>query len=155
MQPVRAIAVIISLVSLVVVSCTGPEGADDAPGSGSSTGPTVISEETGDSRFIPGRFTYRFDSITANATFDGSLATLNVRNDSGAELGPPSIYVIAADGRRYDAPPGQVAPIADASEATLEFVFPEAVSPRTIGLTVLSFGDLNVGAMAPVPAPSG
>ncbi|HVF08985.1 MAG TPA: hypothetical protein VNC60_10445 [Actinomycetota bacterium] len=151
MQPLRAIAA----VSLVVVSCTGQEAADDAPPAGPSTGPTVISEETGDTRFIPGRFVYRFDSITANATFDGSLATLNVRNDSGAALGPPSIYVIAADGRRYDAPPGQAEPIVDAAEATLEFAFPEAVSPRTIGLTVLSFGDLNVGAMAPVPAPNG
>jgi hypothetical protein len=150
-QPLRTVA-ILSLLSVAVASCTGGDRVGEGDPRESSNPPTVISEETGDTRFVPGRFQYRFDSITASATFEGSLATLSVRNDSGAELGAPSIYVIAADGKRYDAEGGEAAPIADAGEATLEFAFPDAVSPRTIGLTVLSFGDLNVGAMAPVPA---
>ena len=35
----------------------------------------------------------------------------------------------------------------------MEFIFPEAVTPQAIGLAILSFGDDNVGAMAPVPRP--
>lgn len=150
MRPLRIIAILL-LLSVVLVSCTGRDRAEEGPSEDRSNVPTVISEETGDTRFVPGRFVYRFDSITADVTFRGNLATLTVRNDSGAELGAPSIYVIGADGRRYDAPAGDAAPIADAAETTLELAFPDAVSPRTIGLTVLSFGDLNVGAMAPVP----
>ena len=46
------------------------------------------------------------------------------------------------------------APIADGEQVTLEFTFPEAVTPQTIGLAILSFGDDNVGAMAPVPRPN-
>ncbi len=51
---------------------------------------------------MPGRFIYQFNSITAQATFGGNVATMNIRNGTGAELGPPSLYVIGADDRRYD-----------------------------------------------------
>ena len=49
----------------------------------------MVSEDTGSAGFVPGRFRYQFNSITAAATFHGSVATLNVRNGTGSELGAP------------------------------------------------------------------
>ena len=139
-------------VAVLVAACT--RGGDPTDGPTSPAGPSgtgVISEDGGDTRFVPGRFVYRFNSITAQATFEGSVAAMSVTNDSGSELGVPSLYVIGADDRRYDGMTQDAAPIASGEQATLEFTFPEAVVPQTIGLAVLSFGALNVGAMAPVP----
>ena len=62
--------------------------------------------------------------------------------------------MLGADDRRYDGVVDGAVPIADGEQVTLEFRFPDAVSPQTIGLAVLSFGDDNVGAMAPVPRPN-
>jgi hypothetical protein len=111
----------------------------------------VISEEGGDTRFVPGRFIYRFNSISAQAIFEGSVAAMSITNDSGLELGVPSLYVIGVDDRRYNGATEGAARIASGEQVSLEFTFPEAVKPQMIGLAVLSFGDLNVGAMAPVP----
>jgi hypothetical protein len=114
-----------------------------------------VSVDTGDTDFVPGSFIYQFNGITAQATFEGDVATMNIRNGTGAALGAPSLYVLGADDRRYDGAVDGAAPIADGEQVTLEFTFPGAVAPQTIGLAVLSFGDDNVGAMAPVPQPSG
>ena len=144
------------ILGLIAVSLSACIGADDpecrSPPVASSDGGGVISEDQSDTVFVPGRFIYRFNSITAQATFDGSVATISIRNDTGAELGAPSLYVLGADDRRYDGTVEGAAPIADGEQATLEFTFPDAVTPQTIGLAVLSFGELNVGAMAPAPA---
>ncbi|MEX1263650.1 MAG: hypothetical protein WEE66_06905 [Actinomycetota bacterium] len=139
-------------VALLVVACTRGVDPTDGPSSPAApSGAGVISEDSGDTRFVPGRFVYRFNSITAQATFEGSVATMSITNDTGSELGVPSLYVIGADDRRYDGATESAAPIASGEQASLEFMFPEAVKPQTIGLAILSFGDLNVGAMAPVP----
>ena len=111
-----------------------------------------MSEDTGETAFVAGRFAYGFNDITAQATFDGNVATLNVRNGTGSELGPPALYVLGADDRRYDGVADGVAPIPDWQQVSLEFSFPAAVNPQTIGLAVLMFGDDNVGAMAPFAA---
>jgi hypothetical protein len=111
--------------------------------------------DTGDTDFIPGRFIYQFNSITAQATFEGSVATMTIRNGTGAELGQPSLTVVGVDDRSYEGTAEGAAAIPDGEQVTLEFTFPDAVTPQSIGLAVLSFGEDNVGAMAPVPKPSG
>lgn len=142
-------------VAIAASACTGDDdGASAVPSASSPAGDGVVSEDTGDTEFIPGRFIYQFNSITAQATFEGNVATMNVRNGTGADLGAPSLYVLGADDRRYDGVVDGAGPIADGEQVTLEFRFPDAVSPQTIGLAVLSFGDDNVGAMAPVPRPN-
>jgi len=154
--PVRRIFV--PFVALaIVITASGCTGGDDAatPATVTPSGEGVVSGDTGDTAFAPGRFIYQFNSITAQATFDGSVATMNVRNATGAELGPPSLYVLGADDRRYDGQVDGAGPIGDGEQATLEFVFPSAVSPQSIGLVVLTFGEDNVGAMAPVPKGAG
>ncbi len=138
--------------AITVPACIGADRPATESTAVTPSGGGVVSEDSGDTAFVPGRFIYRFNAITAEATFDGSVATLSVRNDSGSELGAPSLYVVGADDRRYDGTIDAAAPIADGEQSLLEFSFPTAVTPQTIGLAVLSFGELNVGAMAPVPA---
>ncbi len=152
--PLRRICVVILGLTLAVTAsaCIGADDPEPRSPAGAPSDGGVISEDSSDTVFVPGRFIYRFNSISAEAEFDGSVATMSIRNDTGAELGAPSLYVLGADDRRYDATVDGAAPIADGEQATLEFTFPDVVSPQTIGLAVLSFGDLNVGAMAPVPA---
>lgn len=142
-------------VAVAASACTGgDDGASAVPSTSSPAGEGVVSEDTGNTEFIPGRFIYQFNSITAQATFEGNVATMNVRNGTGADLGAPALYVLGADDRRYDGVVDGAVPIADGEQVTLEFTFPDAVSPQTIGLAILSFGDDNVGAMAPVPRPN-
>ena len=139
---------------LVAAACTGGEPTSpSSPATTPSDG--VVSVDTGDTDFIPGRFIYQFNSITAQATFEGNVATMTIRNGTGTELGPPSLTVVGADDRRYEGAIEGAAPITDGEQVTVEFTFPDAVSPQTIGLAVLSFGDDTVGAMAPVPKPAG
>lgn len=154
MRPLRRIVTpILGLaLALWVPACTG--GDDPPPGSPSvapSEGDGVVSEDLGDTVFVPGRFAYRFNSIIAQATFDGSVATLHIRNESESELGAPSLYVIGADDRRYDGVAQGAAAINAGEQASLELTFPDVVTAQSIGLAVLSFGEMNVGAMAPVP----
>ena len=139
------------MASLIAACTRGGDPTDGPTSPAGASGTGVVSEDSGDTRFVPGRFMYRFNSITAQATFDGSQATLTIRNDSGSELGAPSLYVLGADDRRYDGMVEGAASIADGEQATVEFTFLDTVTPQTIGLAVLSFGELNVGAMAPVP----
>jgi hypothetical protein len=135
-------------------ACTeGDGGASAVPTTPSLSG-GVVSEDTGETEFLPGRFIYQFNSITAQAAFEGNVATMNIRNGTGSDLGAPSVYVVGTDDRRYDGMVEGAAPVADGDQVILEFTFPEPVMPQTIGLVVLSFGDDNVGAMAPVPRPS-
>jgi hypothetical protein len=139
----------------LTTACTG-DGSSAKPSAeqppASPTGDGVVSEDVGNTAFVPGRFQYRFNSVTARASFDGNVATLVVRNGTGYELATPALYVLGIDDERYDGAAEGAAPIPDGSQVTLEFTFADAVKPQTIGLTVLRFGDDNVGAMAPVPA---
>ena len=140
---------------VVAAACTGGEGTSPSSPASTPSGDGVVSVDTGDTDFIPGRFIYQFNSITAQATFEANVATMTIRNGTGTELGPPSLTVVGADDRRYDGAIEGATPIADGEQVAVEFTFPDAVSPQTIGLAVLSFGDDTVGAMAPVPRPAG
>lgn len=154
MTPLRRIGALVMLVALgtsLAAACTRDDDGSSEPTS-AGPGDGVVSEDTGETAFVAGRFAYGFNDITAQATFDGNVATLDVRNGTGSELGAPALYVLGADDRRYDGVAEGVAPIPDGQQVSLEFSFPDAVNPQTIGLAVLMFGDDNVGAMAPVAA---
>jgi hypothetical protein len=139
---------------LLIGACTsGVAGDRETSQAPTSTGGGVVSEDTGDTEFLPGRFIYQFNSITAQAAFEGNVATMTIRNGTGEELGAPSVFVVGIDDRRYDGVAEGADPIADGEQARVEFMFPDAVAPGSIGLVVLTFGDDNVGAMAPVPRP--
>ena len=105
----------------------------------------VVSEDTGETEFLPGRFIYQFNSITAQATFEGNVATMNIRNGTGADLGAPSLYVVGADDRRYDGMVEGAAADRRWRAGDPRVHVPRPVTPQTIGLVILSFGDDNVG----------
>ena len=155
MTSLRRICVLMMLVALgtsLAAACTGDDGDGPAEPSSTTHGEGVVNEDTGATAFIAGRFAYGFNDISAQASFDGNVATLDVRNGTGSELGAPALYVLGTDDQRYDGVADGIAPIPDGQQVSLEFSFPDAVSPQTIGLAVLMFGEDNVGAMAPVPS---
>ena len=75
--------------------------------------------------------------------------TLEVKNDSPAEIGKPGMYVISGDDQRYE---GSVEACGDpqGESATFTVTFPIRWMPP-VGLMVLLFGGSNFGAMHPVP----
>lgn len=83
---------------------------------------------------------------------DGSSGTLQVSNGSGAELGPPGMYVVTRTGEQVDGVVQDAAAVLDGEEATFEVTFPDPVTEGTVGLVILLFGDDNYGAMTPVAA---
>jgi hypothetical protein len=146
---------LLAALTVAVVACTGaddpPAPSEPAPSTPSSSAGGLVNVDQGRTEFVPGRFLYQYNSITARATFRDNVATVSVRNGTGATLGAPGLYVIGADDRRYDAETSDAQPIDDGEQATAVFTFPAEVGPGSIGLAILTFGDDNVGAMPPVP----
>jgi hypothetical protein len=140
------------VVVLVAASgCTGDEGSGPTASPTVSPPPTV---DTGPVTFVPGEYRYEFGGVTATLSLDGSSATMEVKNASGAELGPPGVYVIGGDDARHAGRVDAAAPIPDGGSATFEVTFPDGVDERSVGLVILLFGDSNYGAFAPVIAES-
>lgn len=144
--PRRFVAPIL-LTAILAAGCTSGGDGDGTP---TPESPTSL-PPTGPVSFQPGEYSYRFGGVTADLSFDASTATLEVTNASGAELAPPSLYVIDATGARLDGMVEAAAEIPDGGAATFQVTFSDEVKPRTIGLVILLFGDSNYGAFAPVP----
>jgi len=116
-----------------------------------ASGAGVQTSDVGDVKFQPGRFQYSFNGVTATLSMDGSTASLDVKNNSGADLGDPGMYVIDGDGKRFEGTVDTAAPVPNGESATFQVAFPDQVTPETIGLAVLLFGGSNYGNMSPVP----
>jgi hypothetical protein len=144
----RRILLLIGLLLVVASSCTG--SGDGSPST--TTAPASSPVPTGPVRFQPGEYRYEFGGVVASLSFDGSSATLDVKNASGAALDPPALYVIDGTGAREDGTVSGAAPIPDGESATFQVTFPGSVTPKSIGLVILEFGDSNYGAFAPAPA---
>lgn len=130
------------------VACTGDgDGGRTSTPTASPTSPIP----TGPVRFEPGHYRYEFGGVRADLAFDGSDATMDVENASGAELAPPAVYVVDGSGTRRDGVVADAVPIPDGESATFHVTFTDQVSDETIGLVILLFGDSNYGAFAPVP----
>jgi hypothetical protein len=145
----RSLTLVPLALLLFAVACTGGGRSDrtDTPSAVTSS-PTPV----GPVRFLPGGYRYAFGGVTATLTFTGSDATMDVKNASGAELAPPGVYVIDGGGARHDGTITDAASIPDGASATFALTFPPDVTPKTIGLVILEFGDSNWGAFAPAPA---
>lgn len=158
MNASRRILPSIALFVVVGVGCTGGggDGADSrGDGNAGTFTPTTSPASpapTGPVRFEPGAYRYQFGGVVADLRFDGSEATMDVKNSSGAELGEPSLYVVDGAGTRRDGVVADAAPIPEGKSATFRVTFPEQVTEQTIGLVILLFGASNYGAFAPVPA---
>ena len=140
------------LFALLAAACTG--GGDEEP-SAQPTSPScapgecVVSSDPGDIAYQPGEYQYTFNGVTANLSMDSG--TLEVKNDSPAEIGKPGMYVISGDDQRYEATVEAPAVIPQGESATFTVTFPDEVDPTSVGLMVLLFGGSNFGAMHPVP----
>lgn len=141
----------IVLVVVLGVACTG-NGDDGRTPSPSPTASPTSPVPTGPVPFEPGAYRYEFGGVTADLRFDGSDATMDVKNASGTELAAPSLYVLDGSGTRRDGVVADAAPIPDGESATFQVTFPDQVTDETIGLVILLFGDSNYGDFAPVPA---
>jgi len=147
----RSVASLVALITVSAAACTGGDGSStttDSPTTGASDPVTVSSNVT----YAPGEFGYVFNGITARFSMDGSGGTLTVKNNSGAELGNPGMYVVTAGDKRYEGTVTSPLPTPDGSESEFEVTFPDAVTKESIGLLMLLFGGDDYGAMAPVPA---
>jgi hypothetical protein len=145
--PRRILPLIVFLVVLGV-GCTGGDGDGATPAPSSTTTSPV---PTGPVHFEPGHYAYEFDGVTVDLVFDGGDATMDVKNASGAELAAPSLYVVLGTGEQRDGVVTGAAAISDGESATFPVTFPDDVDEHTVGLVILSFGDSNYGALAPVP----
>jgi hypothetical protein len=137
------------LVLALGAACTG--GGNDEPTHTPASTPTSP-VPTGPVHFEPGHYRYEFGGVTAELVFDGSGATMDVENASGAELATPALYVIDGSGTRRDGVVADAAPIPDGESATFQVTFPDQVTDESIGLVSLLFGESNWGLFAPVPA---
>jgi hypothetical protein len=129
--------------------CTGNGGGSPTP---APTATPTSPVPTGPVRFEPGHYRYDFGGVTADITFDGSSATMDVKNATGAELAAPAVYVIDGTGAQRDGTVVDATPIPDGQSAMFAVTFPDQVTKESIGLVVLLFGDSNWGDFAPVPA---
>jgi hypothetical protein len=140
---------LIVLAAALGVACTGNGDGGRTP---TPTASPASPLPTGPVRFEPGHYRYDFGGVIADLRFDGSGATMDVNNATGAELAAPALYVVDGSGTRRDGVVTDAASIADGESATFQVTFPEQVTEETIGLVVLLFGDSNWGDLAPVPA---
>jgi hypothetical protein len=151
----RTLSIFLLALACLLPACTDNGSAPSGSAASltpSGEGPVTANEDVS---FIPGEYRYSFNNITATLTLHGSKGTLDVKNASGDDLGPPGIYAITRDDHRFDAQVVSAVAVADGSSASFEVMFPAEVTEKTEGLIVLSFGDENYGAFAPVARPSG
>lgn len=144
----RRILPLLCLATALAVACTkGGEGASPSASSPTPSSPAP----TGPVHFQPGEYRYSFGGVSASLSFDGNDATLEVKNASGADLDPPALYVVQGTGERADGTVTDSAAIPDGASATFQVTFPDTVTPKSIGLVILLFGDSNYGAFSPAP----
>ena len=151
MSPPRRTISLLLLVAVLGIACTGG-GADDGTQTPDSTAPTTSPPPTGPVHFRPGEYRYEAVGVSATLSFDGHTATMDVKNATGTDLAAPALYVIQGTGERVDGTIADATSIADGQTARFAVAFPDGVSPKSIGLVILLFGDSNYGAFAPVPA---
>jgi hypothetical protein len=144
----RRILSLIAFVAVLGVACTGDEAEQPTPAPSSTTASPI---PTGPVHFEPGHYSYEFGGVTVDLVLDGSDASMDVKNASGAALPIPSVYVILGTGERRDGEVTDAVTTPDGESATFQITFPDDVDERTVGLVILSFGDANYGALAPVP----
>jgi hypothetical protein len=141
----------IALLALVVGLPASTGGEDGSP----SPASTTTSESplpTKDEKyvFVPGKFTYDFNGITAALSWKGGEGTLDVTNGSDADVGAPALYALDQANQRVDATVKGATPLAAGDEKSFQITFPSTLAYADAGLIVLDLGDQNYGAMSPL-----
>lgn len=148
----------LAALAVLAAGCTRDAQGDAPPESPTVAEPTASGEgdlptrDPGGTEFLRGAFTYRFDAVLAELTWDGGEGELVVRNRSGREIGEPSLVAITQDQREVAATVRDARPIADGEKLTFAIAFPDELTYERMGLIKLLFGDQDWGVFSPVPA---
>jgi hypothetical protein len=135
------------LVVVGAIACTGGSSPDATP-SGSTSSTSAL--PSGPITFVKGEYESSIGDIDSRLRWAGGDGTLDVDNGSDQQIGAPSVYAITQAGESVDAELTDAAPIDAGASVSLAVRFPRSLRLDDVGLFVLSFGDENVGAMAPV-----
>jgi hypothetical protein len=143
---------LVVVLAVVSAACTGGDDEPSPPSGSASASDGGVRTSNVAVQFQPGKYAYQYNNVSASLTMDTGGSTLQVKNNSGQDLGKPGMYALSQDDKRYEGTVESPATIPDGETATFTVTFPEQVKPDTIGLLVLLFGGSNYGAMKPVPA---
>jgi hypothetical protein len=144
--PTRSLPALLLVLALMGAACTGDDPSP-SPSDTTDTGSPLPTEDV-PVDFVPGEWTYENNGVTVAFSWEGG--TLSVENGSGAELGPPGLYVVSQTQERFDAEVAETGPIPDGDAAGFVATFPDGLTLKDVGLVVLLFGDQNWGALSPV-----
>jgi hypothetical protein len=138
----------VSLAAMSLASCTGGPQTPSSPAT-SVASPGGLVTSNAPAVFTPGEYRYTYDNILVSLSLHGSDGTLQIHNGSGAQIGPPGLYVITGDDHHVDGSVANAVAIPDGGDATLDVTFPPEVTAKTVGLMILLLGPDNMGALAP------
>lgn len=143
---------LVAALTFVAAACTG--GDDQPPQQPSSASPSGdgVTSTNVNVQFQPGKYFYQYNNVAVTLSMETGGSTLQVKNNSGHDLGKPDVYVLSQDDKRYEGTVDDPQVIPDGETASFTVTFPEQVKPDTVGLMVLLFGGSNYGSMKPVPA---
>lgn len=145
-RPRTPLAVLGPLVLLLLLVACEPDGTESSQ---DRSGPTVVPTETSTIQAPPGSYRYEGLGVAAVLSFDGTVAELEVRNDTEVELGEPRLYVFAADdGSRIELVTRDPRPIPPGPAASFDVAFEG--DPVPIGMVFLRLGEDDFGAFVPV-----
>lgn len=139
---VRFLAVCLVFAALLA-SCTGSEEPSDATTPGPQTSaPPVTAVDA---------YVYTDPAgIEARVKIEGDGASLTVRNDTGAVLLVPGLYVLdARDGTKVRWKVVEAAAIQDGESAVFQVDRPAVPEAKHIGLMAMLFGGQDYGAFTP------
>jgi hypothetical protein len=131
------------IASVLAAACTGGH-ANEGGGSSGAASPTPSRTFTAP----PGTalYVYSHEGLVATMLLKGGRGTLEVQNETGNELPPPSFYVLASeDGHRVEGHVVSPATVPDGETATFQ-VSLSGLTEKDIGLIVLLMGTDNYGA---------
>jgi hypothetical protein len=146
MKPTRVVLPALLVLALVLAACDsgGGEPSNTKVATTSEDVPTPAETFTG----APGTATYEYanEGLLVTVKLDGSDGTMDVKNNSGNDLGAPGLYVLdAADGHEVDGTVVDAAPVAAGDSASFDVKLDD-LTVDDIGLLVLLFGADNYGA---------
>jgi len=142
-MPIRTLVVAVLVV--VGVACTGDSSTDTTAPSSASPLPTTNVDAT----IVPGAWTYDLRGLKATFSWKDGPAKLTVKNDTGRDVGAPAIYIVAQDQKRIDGELDGAVPLADGAQGEYIVTFPGDLQRDDVGLVVLELGGENWGALAP------
>lgn len=148
MRRTIGIAALALSMAVALAACNGGgEDESPSPSAADTTSPSPTEELA---EAAKGEYLYKAYGVTANMTLaEGDTWDMKVANDTGHELGKPSVYALdALDGTRINAKIEGASPLGNGKTQDLTVTWDERFVPEDIGLVILVFGTDNFGNFA-------